>query len=147
MFDKYLICTHGFRNVISEMGALEGFEMRIRIPYYRGVPLSVVEDIRIAVGGGMGMEPSVYTNDCIRFSVAGGSFMMSEMETVATRRWNFDEEAVLMVYKPGGLINIDQQVELWITIRAPYGKFTGHDKKVLSLEADKYLAAAGQTLP
>jgi len=142
MFDKYLICTYGFRNVISETGAIQGFEMKIRIPYYRGVPLSVIDEIKIAAGGGMGMEPDMFTNDRIRFTVSGGSFMMAEMETVATRRWNFDEDATLMVYKPGGLINIDQQVELWITIRAPYGKFIGHDKKVLSLEADKYLAAA-----
>lgn len=142
MFDQYLICTHGFKNVISETGNIEGFELKIRIPYYRGVPLSVVEDIRILVGGGMGMEPDSYNNENIRFTVAGGSFMMSEMETVATRRWNFDEDATLMVYKPGGLINIDQQVELWITIRAPYGRFKGHDKKVLSLEHDKYLAVA-----
>lgn len=142
MFDKYLICPYGFKNVISETGNILGFEMKIRVPYYRGVPLSVVEEIKILAGGGMGVEPDSFTNDVIRFTVAGGSFMMSEMETVATRRWNFDEDATLMVYKPGGLINIDQQIEVWITIRAPYGRFQGHDKKVLSLESDQHLCIA-----
>jgi hypothetical protein len=87
----------------------------------------------------MGGEAEVYSNDQIRFTVASGSFMMSEMSTVATRRWNFDEDATLKIYKPGGLVYIDHQVELWITIRAPYGKFAGHDKKILVMEPDKYL--------
>lgn len=133
MFDKYLICTDGFRNVISETGTIEGFELKIRIPYYRGVPLSVVDEIKVTVGG------EYYTNERIRFTVAGGSFMMSEMSTVSSRRWNFDEDATLKVYKPGGLVYFDQEVEVLITIRAPYGKFNGHDKKVLTLEPDKYL--------
>lgn len=134
MFDKYLICTDGFRNVISDTGNMEGFEVKIRIPYYRGVPLSCVDEIRITAGG------QVYTNDQIRFTVPSGSFMMSEMETVATRRWNLDEDATLRIYKPGGLTYFDQEIELLIVIRAPYGKFSGHDKKVLTLEDDKYLA-------
>lgn len=133
MFDKYLICKEGFRNVISDTGNLEGFEVKIRIPYYRGVPLSCVDEIRITAGG------QVYSNDKIRFTVASGSFMMSEMETVATRRWNLDEDATLRVYKPGGLTYYDQEIEILIVIRAPYGKFSGHDKKVLTLEDDLYL--------
>lgn len=144
MFDKYLICPYGLRNVISETGHLEGFEMKIRIPYYRGVPLSVIDEIKINVVGGVGGPGKHYTNEDIRFTVAGGSYMMSEMSTVADRRWNFDEDATLKVYAPGGLLYFDQQIELWITIRAPYGKFTGHDKKVLSLEEDKVLTVAGQ---
>ena len=139
MFDKYLICTDGLRNVISETGTIEGFEMKIRIPYYRGVPLSVVDEIKINVGGGVGGEPETYYNDDIRFTVASGSFMMSEMSTVATKRWNLDEDATLKIYKPGGLVYFDQDIELWITIRAPYGKFQGHDRKRLTMEADKCL--------
>ncbi len=144
MFDKYLICPYGFKNVITETGNIEGFEMKIRIPYYRGVPLSVVDEIKVSISGGIGGNPQVFSNEDIRFTVAGGSFMLSEMDTVATRRWNFDEDATLKIYKPGGLVYIDHLVELWITIRAPYGKFTGNDKKLLTMEADKYLAVAGK---
>lgn len=144
MFDKYLICKDGLRNVISETGHVEGFEMKIRIPYYRGVPLSVIEEIKIAVGGGVDGGAQIFGNDQIRFSVASGSFMMSEMSTVATKRWNFDEDATLKIYRPGGLVYFDQQIELWITIRAPYGRFSGHDRKTLTMEADKYLEIGGQ---
>ena len=142
MFDKYLICPYGLRNVISETGNMEGFEMKIRIPYYRGVPLSVIDEIKIEVSGGVGGPGKTYANEDIRFTVSSGSYMMSEMSTVADRRWNFDEDATLKVSAPGGLLYYDHQIEIWITIRAPYGKFTGHDKKVLSLGADKVLAVA-----
>jgi hypothetical protein len=130
MFDKYLICPYGLRNVLSDTGHLEGFEVKIRIPYYRGVPLSVIDSITLTVGG------ETYTNEHIRFSVASGSFMMSEMSTVATKRWNLDEDATLRIYKPGGLVYFDQQVELLIAIRAPYGLFTGHDAKRMTMEPD-----------
>lgn len=136
MFDKYLICTEGFRNVITETGNIEGFELKIRIPYYRGVPLSCVDELQVTVGG------ETYGNDRIRFTVPSGSFMMEEMETVATRRWNFDEDATLRIRKPGGLVYIDHAVELKIVIRAPYGKFAGQDRKVLTLEPDMHLAIA-----
>ncbi len=142
MFEKYLICNYGLRNVISETGHMEGFEMKIRIPYYRGVPLSVVDEIKIVISGGIGGEGKTYTNKDIRFTVSSGSFMMSEMATVADRRWNFDEDATLKVFAPGGLLYYDQQIEVWITIRAPYGKLSGYDKKVLPLEADKILTVA-----
>ena len=133
MFDQYLICSDGFRNVISETGNLEGFEMKIRIPYYRGVPLSVVDSITVKVAG------QSYSNEQIRFTVASGSFMMSEMGTVADRRWNFDEAATLKIYTPGGLVYFDHLVDLDIVIRAPYGAFHGVCKKMLTLEADKVL--------
>lgn len=133
MFDQYLICEDGFRNVISETGHIEGFELKIRIPYYRGVPLSLIDEIRVTVGG------ETFTNDSIRFTVASGSYMMSEMTTVGDRRWNFDEAATLKIYKPGGLLYIDHLVEVDIAIRAPYGIFHGRCKKVLTLEADKIL--------
>ena len=137
MFDQHIICNDGFRNVITETGNVEGFEMKIRIPYYRGVPLSCVDEIKILAGG------ETFTNEHIRFTVPSGSFTMGEMETVATRRWNFDEDATLRVHKPGGLVYFDHAVELWITIRAPYGRFTGHCRKVLTLEADKVLSVVG----
>jgi len=100
------------------------------------VPLSVIDFIKVTVDG------ATYSNEHIRFTVASGSFMMDEMSTVATKRWNFDEDATLRIRKPGGLVYFDQQVDLTIGIRAPYGLFTGHDLKTLTMEPDMRLAAA-----
>ena len=134
MFDKWLIVENSLHNVITETGHIEGFEFQIRIPYYRGVSLSVVDSITVKTQG------QTYTNDNIRFTVESGSFMMKEMETVGTLRWNFDESATLRVYKPGGLLYLDIDLELDIVIRAPYLRFSGHDRKVMALGPDKYLS-------
>lgn len=135
MFERYLICEEGFRNFRNDQGAVEGFELKIRIPYYRGVPLSLVDYLKVAVNG---VE---YTSDKMRFSVSQGSFMVSEMETVYSKRWNFGEKAVLRIYKPGGVVHFDQDVELWIRIRPPY---VGADppnycRKRLALEDDLWI--------
>jgi hypothetical protein len=136
MFDRWLIVPDSLCNVIAETGHIEGFEFKIRIPYYRGVALSVVDHITVKV------QREEFTNKDIRFTVEAGSFMMSEMETVADLRWNFDEAATLRVYKPGGLIYLDIDLDLDIVIRAPYLRFSGHDGKHLSLGPDKYLSLA-----
>jgi hypothetical protein len=136
MFDKWLIVENSLHNVITETGHIEGFEFQIRIPYYRGVSLSVIDRITVKTQG------QTFTNDDIRFTVESGSFMMAEMETVGTLRWNFDESATLRVYKPGGLIYLDVDLDLDIVIRAPYLRFGGHDRKVLTLGPDKYLSLA-----
>ena len=136
MFDAHLICRDGFCNVISETGNVEGFEMKIRIPYYRGVSLSMVDKIVVKARG------EVFEHDKIRFTVASGSFMMTEMETVANKRWNFDEAATLKIYKPGGFASQGVNIEVEITIRAPYLTFKGSDAKTLNLSKDKYLCVA-----
>jgi hypothetical protein len=133
MFDKWLIVKDSLRNVITETGHIEGFEFQIRIPYYRGVSLSLVDTITVKAQG------QVYGNDAIRFTVEAGSFMMKEMETVGSLRWNLDEAATLRIYKPGGLVYSDVDLDVDIVIRAPYLWFSGHDKKYLSLGPDKYL--------
>jgi hypothetical protein len=141
VFDQYLIVQDSLRNVVNQEGSIDGFELKIRIPYYRGVPLSCIDSIEIKVAFGVDGGSLIFTNDNIRFTVAGGSFTMKEMETVATRRWNFDEDATLHVYRPGGLIYLDQSVDLTIAIRAPYGRFIGHDQKRMSMGADLQVTA------
>ena len=136
MFDRWLIVENSLHNVISETGHCEGFEFQIRIPYYRGISLSLVDSITVKAQG------QTFTNEHIRFTVESGSFMMKEMETVGTLRWNFDETATLKVYKPGGLVYLDIDLELDIVIRAPYLYFSGHDRKVQPLGPDKRLSCS-----
>jgi hypothetical protein len=128
---------NSLHNVISETGHVEGFEFQIRIPYYWGVFLSLVDKITVKAAG------QVYTNDDIRFTVKSGSFMMNEMETVGTLRWNFDEAATLFIKKPGGIISSQRlELEIEIYIRPPYMTFRGYDKKRPQLGPEKKLTVA-----
>jgi len=45
MFDKYIIVPEGFRNTTAKGASentVDGYELGIRLPYYRGLGLSMV---------------------------------------------------------------------------------------------------------
>ena len=137
MFDRWLIVENSLRNVISETGYIEGFEFQIRIPYYRGVFLSMIDRITVKA------QNQTFNDEDIRFTVESGSFMLKEMETVGTLRWNFDEAATLKVYKPGGLPSwsVNATIEVEIGVRPAYVRFNGFCRKVLPLGPEKRLVS------
>ena len=47
MMDNKMICTEGFENVVHE-GKTVGFSFLGRLPYYRGLGLSMIENIAVA---------------------------------------------------------------------------------------------------
>ena len=74
-----------------------GFAFFGRLPYYRGLGLSMIEDITVSVDG------EVIPRADIRFSVRDKRYTLDEMETVYDNRWNFGEKAKIIALKPGGL--------------------------------------------
>lgn len=128
MFDRYIICEHDFRNVINDQGVM-GFQLRTRLPYYRGLGLSMVQDITLVVDG------QIIPRDSLNVTVHGNTYSMTEMETEYVDRWEFGEEAVLTAQRPGGLSAGLHKVELTHTLRISYLPFLsiGSDTKVLAL--------------
>src|SRR5579875_2581247 len=105
MFDAHIICEDGFENVV-ENGETVGFSILARLPYYRGLGLSMIEDIALKVDG------EAMPRESVRFSVRGRSWTLDEMETVYDDRWNFGEKAKVTVLKPGGLTPGPHRIEL-----------------------------------
>ncbi len=128
MFDRYIICENGFRNVASA-GEIVGFQLRTRLPYYRGLGLSMVEDVALSVDG----HP--IPREALSLSVHGNTYPLSEMETEYVDRWEFGEEAILIAQLPGGLAPGLHKVDVTQTLRISYLPFlaTGSDTKVLTL--------------
>ncbi len=110
---KYVLCEDGFENRMAD-GKAVGFNVRMRIPYYRGVPLSMVEDILIKVDG------VSYTGADLLFEVRDGIFSIAEMPTVVRHRWLYGEKAVVRVNKPGGLAPGSHHVEAYAKLRISY---------------------------
>ena len=127
MFDHYMICGDGFRNTV-ESGRVTGFEFGARLPYYRGLGLSMVEDIAITVDG------NAVPREDIRFSVRGKSWTLEELEE-EDERWEMGEVATLRVRKPGGLSSGKHKVELAERLRISYLPFSPvtRDQKELTL--------------
>jgi Domain of unknown function (DUF6379) len=116
MLDRYMICTDGFTNIIKD-GRIVGFRIGARLPYYRGLGLSMVEDIAITVDG----EP--VPRDAIVFSVRDKSWTLAELEAESEERWEMGEIATLKVYLPGGLAPGKHTIELAECLRISYLPF------------------------
>lgn len=116
MFDKMMLCDEGFENIV-ENGEITGFALLARLPYYRGLGLSMIEDIALAIDS----EPVAREN--IRFTVRGRSWTLDEMETVYDDRWNFGEKAKVMVLRAGGLTPGAHQVDIAVRMRVSYLPF------------------------
>lgn len=121
MYEKYILCPDSLQNVVDN-DDVSGFKLQVRIPYYRGVPLSMVEDLKIVVDG---VE---YTGDSLRFTVSGGTFSLAELPTVTFFRWEFGEKATLTVSKAGGLTPGEHTVEIYILLRISYMPWRGYTK-------------------
>ncbi|QPL05260.1 MULTISPECIES: C-glycoside deglycosidase beta subunit domain-containing protein [Actinomyces] len=115
MFDGYIF-TEGSLSNVEVDGKVIGYEMRTRIPYYRGIPLSMVHDVEVEVDG------TAVPREDIRFTADGGEhwWTLAEMETVTTFRWEYEDEATVRVLAPGGLAPGDHEVLLRVSARVAY---------------------------
>ena len=85
MFDKYMIVEDSLANTA------DGFSFRARLPYYRGLGLSMVEEIAVTIDG------TPRPRDAVRLTLRGKTYSLDAMETVFDDRWNFGEEGVVTV--------------------------------------------------
>ena len=113
MFDNNVFLKDSCRNY-CEQGKVAGFELQTNITYYRGIPLSMVEYIRIAVDG------AEVPNDTIEISVDRIDwFTLKEAETVTSYKWEYGEPLYIRV--PGeGLSKGEHKVRLTVATRTAY---------------------------
>jgi hypothetical protein len=130
MFDKYLIGEKGFRNV-AEDSSVTGFQLQVRITYYRGLGLSMVEGFEVKVDG------HSFPREDNLFTVRGRTLTHKEMETEYVEKWEMGEFATLTVPLPGGLTPGKHEVEVAEFLRVSYVPVisVGKDRKTLELEA------------
>lgn len=115
MFDNYVFSEGTCKNVADKDGKINGFELKTLITYYRGIPLSMVHDVKAAVDG---VE---VPRNSIKFSPNGEDyFTLDEMETVTSYKWEYGEEATVFVEMEGGLSKGEHDVKLTTFIRVAY---------------------------
>jgi hypothetical protein len=129
MFDNKIIVPDSLERLTAADGT-EGFAVLARLPYYRGLGLSMVEDIGVTVDG------EKVAREDIRFSVRGRSWTLAEMETEYGDRWNFGEKARVIVKRPGGLKAGEHDVEVAVRMRISYLPMvpTTRDRKRLKMK-------------
>lgn len=113
MQDRYVIMGTGFKNVVKD-GHATGYQLDVRIPYYRGVYLSAVHFLELAMDG----KP--VPDAKLRIVVSGQAFTIPEMYEADNVRWDFGAPATLLVEAPGGLDPGLHTVRVGIVIRKSY---------------------------
>jgi sugar phosphate isomerase/epimerase len=126
---QYNILQRGFKNLPDDANAT-GFQLLVKTGYYRGVALSLIEDVEVIVDG------ERFERDAIGFRVAGRTYRLDEMEHIGDVHWPWLEPAAVIVDKPGGLTPGVHDVVVVVKLRISYMPFNPvpsyfHDKLVL----------------
>lgn len=114
MFDNNVFKENTCVNV-TEDGSIVGYELQTNITYYRGIPMSMIEYIRVSVDG---VEADAET---LRISVDREDwFTMREAETVTSYKWEYGEPLYIRVMQEGGLAKGSHRVKLTVATRTAY---------------------------
>ena len=129
MYDKYMIVGEAFKNV-EEGGKVTGFQLGVRLPYYRGVVLSLVGEMQITVDG------EKVPAEQMTVTLNGKTYPLTQLENEPVDKWEFGDIGIVTVAKPGGLKVGEHKVELRQHMKISYvpGGFWGGDAKTLSLD-------------
>lgn len=113
MFDNNVFINGTCRNVV-ENDVVIGYELQTNITYYRGIPLSMVEFIKVEDDG---VEAPV---ESIRISVDQNDwFTLKEAETVTSYKWEYGEPLYIRVLGEG-LTSGSHTVKLTVATRTAY---------------------------
>jgi hypothetical protein len=128
VFDKYIVCEEGFR---ARPDGRPGGRLEVRMPYYRGLFLSMVEAVDLTFDG-IAVPPERTT-----FTVHGNTYSFEEMPTVTDDRWEMGERAVLTFETDTPPAHGEHDIAVSVRLRISYMPVPGggRDRKRLSLEA------------
>lgn len=128
MYDNAMIVEGEFKN-ITQGNLVTGFQIGMRIPYYRGVVLSLLDDTRLTVDG------ELIPQEQITLTISGITLPLMHLEDDPVTKWEFGDVGILSVNQPGGLPLGEHKFELYQHVRTPYipGGVAGEDVKVITL--------------
>lgn len=114
MFDNNVFKENTCKNMI-ENGKVTGYGMETNITYYRGIPLSMVEYIRVCTDG------QEVPSELIRISVDQTDwFTLKEAETVTSYKWEYGEPLYIHIDQEGGLAAGTHKIILTVATRTAY---------------------------
>ncbi|WP_160719250.1 C-glycoside deglycosidase beta subunit domain-containing protein [Bacillus sp. USDA818B3_A] len=128
MFDNNVFLENTCKNT-EEESKITGFELKTNITYYRGIPLSMVNDIGVEVDGKRVQRENILCSiDEVDW------FTLDEMETVTTYKWEYGEPLTVRVRKDGGLSKGTHEVALDVVVRTAYIPVPLAGRKVRTVE-------------
>jgi hypothetical protein len=104
-------------------GSLEadakGFKFGLRMPWYRALPLSSLEDLEVSIDG----QP--ISRDDLQLSLAGKTYALAELPPLHDEWWYVADP--IDVRAPGQALPAgDHELDVTIALRIPYIVESGH---------------------
>lgn len=113
MLEHQLIQATGFRNH-GPAGARDGFEVRLRVPNYRGMRLSLLDGVDVTIDG------EFFSHEVTSLILDGTAYDLEAMRDATTVRWPMGEPGSVFVPKAGGLAPGVHDVKVAARVRSPY---------------------------
>ena len=128
MYDQYIVCEEGFR---ARTDGVPGGVVEVRMPYYRGLGLSMVEAVDLTLDG-TPVPPSRTT-----FTVHGNTYSFDQLRKTFDDRWEMGERAQLAFETDEPLAPGEHDVAVSVRLRISYMPVPGggRDRKRLTLAA------------
>jgi hypothetical protein len=128
VYDQYIVCEEGFR--AREDGVTGGI-VEVRMPYYRGLTLSMVEAVDLTLDGQP--VPPPHTT----FTVHGNTYTFDQLPHTVDDRWEMGERAQLAFETDEPLAPGEHDVAVSVRLRISYMPVPGggRDRKRLTLAA------------
>ena len=120
MYEQYIIHTKPANTV--ENGVVTGFQLGAKLPYYRGLGISMIEDVQLTVDG------KAVAPENILVVLHGNTYTLQQMEKEPEDRWEFGEVGTIKVLQPGGLAPGEHTIELLFNLRVSYMPFNAFRK-------------------
>ena len=128
MFDQYIVCEENFR---ARDDGRTGGVVEVRMPYYRGLALSMVEAVDLTLDG------TRVPADRTTFTVHGNTYTFAELPQTTEDRWEMGERAELAFETDEPLSPGEHDVAIAVRLRISYMPVPGggRDAKRLTLAA------------
>lgn len=114
-FDERVLPQQNFKNIYLNDNRV-GFNLGIRLNYYRGQHLSTIERLEVKVDG------QAIQQHLILFCINNKKFTIPQLNDLYAEFWALRTTANLEIYN-GGLSEGEHDIELALELRIPYMKF------------------------
>lgn len=108
-----VICDDSLKNLFVN-GKKAGYQFDIRLSYYRGHFLSVIDKFAVKIDG------EEVPEETIKFCINGKEFGVCQLASQVSEFWNIIEPATIKVLKKGGIEPGEHDIEVTLMFHSPY---------------------------
>ena len=108
-----VVCSDSLKHYYVN-GKKMGYQFDIRLSYYRGHYLTVIDEFVIKVDG------KEVPNEQIKFCINGKELSPCEFDKCYNEFWQIIEPATIRVFEPGGLTDGEHDIDVTLMFHSPY---------------------------